>query len=150
MVENKPYFGIIPRDSVGKFFEDIKKSLSEVPKEGEVKEFTFNVRGTKKEPQGLSSETFTISKSDYAKYVDSSKDYMANALSVLTISMDANDEASVKVLEALFNQFKPMIDEIPAVKKGQVKFLIILELLVQKCVLISLPLMVSLLNLSLI
>ena len=124
MVENKPYFGIIPRDSVGKFFEDIKKSLSEVPKEGEVKEFTFNVRGTKKEPQGLSSETFTISKSDYAKYVDSSKDYMANALSVLTISMDANDEASVKVLEALFNQFKPMIDEIPAVKKraGKVSY----------------------------
>jgi hypothetical protein len=49
---------------------------------------------------------------------------MANALSVLTISMDANDEASVKVLEALFNQFKPMIDEIPAVKKraGKVSY----------------------------
>ena len=118
MAENtKPYFGIIPRDSVGPFFEDIKKSLSELQKEGEVKEFTFNVRGTKTEPQGISSETFSIPKSDYGKYVDSSKDYMSNALSVLTISINANDEASVKVLEALYNQFKPMIDEIPAVKK---------------------------------
>ncbi len=117
MVENKPYFGIIPRDSVGPFFEDIKKSLSELQKEGEVKEFKFNVRGTKDEPKGISSETFSIPKSDYDKYVDSSKDYMSNALSVLTLSINANNESSVQVLETLFNQFKPMIDEIPHIKK---------------------------------
>ena len=124
MGENKPYFGIIPRDSVGPFFDDIKKSLSELQKEGEVKEFNFNVRGTKDEPKGISSETFTIPKSDYDKYVDSSKDYMANALSVLTLNINANNEQSVKVLEALFNQFKPMIDEIPFVKKraGKVEY----------------------------
>jgi len=117
MAENKPYFGIIPRESVGSFFEDIKKNLGELSKENEVKELSFNVRGTKNEPQGISSETFSISKNEYSNYVDSSKDYMGNALSVISICVNANDEQSVKVLEGLFNQFKPMIDEIPIVKK---------------------------------
>ena len=118
MSENqKPYFGIIPRDGVLPFFEDLKKSISEIPKENEVKDFSFNIHGTKTEPQGISSEIFSFKKEDYSNYIDSSKDYMQNALSVLTISINANDENSVKVLEALFNQFKPMIDEIPIIKK---------------------------------
>jgi ribosomal protein L12E/L44/L45/RPP1/RPP2 len=37
--------------------------------------------------------------------------------SVCSISISANDEASVAVLEGLFNQFKPVIDEIPQVKE---------------------------------
>ena len=118
MSENpKPYFGIIPRDSVIPFFDDIKKNIESIPKENEVKDFVFNIHGTKTEPTGISSETFSFNKNDYSKYIDQSKDYMEKALSVLSISINANDENSVKVLEALYNQFKPMIDEIPLVKK---------------------------------
>ena len=38
-------------DKTSQYRRGLKKSLSELQKEGEVKEFKFNVRGTKDEPQ---------------------------------------------------------------------------------------------------
>jgi len=111
------YLGIIPKEAIKPFFEDVKKNLSEVPKEGEKKNFKFEVTGSKEEPKGISSETFSVTKENYANFFDDSKDYMKDIASVCTISISANDESSVAVLEGLFNQFKPVIDEIPQIKK---------------------------------
>jgi len=111
------YFGIVPKEAIKPFFEDVKKNLAEIPKEGEKKNFKFEITGTKEEPKGISSETFSVTKENYANFFDDSKDYMKDIASVCSISISANDEASVAVLEGLFNQFKPVIDEIPQVKK---------------------------------
>lgn len=111
------YLGVIPKEAIGPFFDDVKKNLAETPKEGEKKNFLFEITGSKDEPKGISSETYSITKDNYPNFFDDSKDYMKNIASVCTISIAANDEASVSVLEGLFNQFKPIIEDIPQIKK---------------------------------
>ena len=108
---------IIPKEVIGPFFDEVKKNLAEIPKEGEKKNFLFEITGSKDCPKGISIKTRSLTKDTYPNFFDDSKDYMKNIASVCTIKIRANDEDSFAVLEGLFNQFKPVIDEIPVVKK---------------------------------
>ena len=119
MTEKKPkvYFKCLPKEQVFVLIENFKKALAEEQKGNEKRSFEFEFRGTKETPKGISFDTYSITKDNYGNFVDSTKDYMAESLSVFTFSVNAKDEPSVKVLERLFKQFEPMFSEIPFVKK---------------------------------
>ena len=114
----KVYFGCLPKAEVGKFIENLKKSLAEETKSDDKKKFELEIKGTDEEPKGVSFETYSITKDLYGNFVDKSKDYMAKALSVLSVSINAKDEAGVKNLEELFTKFvDPFIKGLPFVQK---------------------------------
>ena len=124
MADKKPkvYFGCLPKEQVFIFIENLKKALAEEAKSDDKKSFEVEIRGTKEEPKGVSFETFSVTKDNYATFVDASKDYMAKALSVFSVSVNAKDEASVKVLEDLFAKMKPMFEQLEFVKKHPGKY----------------------------
>jgi hypothetical protein len=115
--EEKVYCGCLPKSEIPKFIETFKKGLTEGQKFEDKKKFNFEIRGTEAEPQGITFELFSVNKENYGQYVDPSKDYMAKALGVFTVSINAKDESSVKVLEELFEKMKPLLLEIPTIKK---------------------------------
>ena len=117
MAEEKVYFGCLPKSEIPKFIESFKKALSEGQKVDDKKSFSLEIKGNDAEPKGISCEGFSVTKENYANFVDSTKDYMSKALSVLTVTINAKDEASVKVLEELFTKMKPLFEEIPTIKK---------------------------------
>ena len=124
MADKKPkvYFGCLPKEQVFIFIENLKKALAEEAKSDDKKSFEVEIRGTKEEPKGVSFETFSVTKDNYATFVDASKDYMAKALSVFSVSVNAKDEASVKVLSDLFEKMKPMFEQLDFVKKHPGKY----------------------------
>ena len=124
MAEQKPkvYFGCLQKEQVLVFIEGLKKALAEEAKTDDKKSFDLEIRGTKNDPKGVSFETYSITKDNYANFVDAGKDYMGKALSVFSVSLNAKDEASVKVLETLFEKMKPMFENIDWVKKHPGKF----------------------------
>jgi hypothetical protein len=124
MADKKPkvYFGCLPKEQVFVFIENLKKALAEEAKSDDKKTFEVEIRGTKEEPKGVSFETFSVTKDNYATFVDASKDYMGKALSVFSVSVNAKDEASVKVLEDLFAKMKPMFEQLDFVKKHPGKY----------------------------
>ena len=114
----KVYLGFLPKEEIGKCIENFKKALKEGQKAGDKKGFELEIKGTNEEPKGVSFETYSISKDCYKNFVDESKDYMAKALSVFTISINAKDKAGVKILEELFTKFvEPFVKDLPFVKK---------------------------------
>ena len=115
--EEKVYFGCLPKSEIPKFIEGFKTALGKGQKGEDKQNFSFEIKGTEAEPKGITFEAFSVNKDNYSNFVDPSKDYMAKALSVMTVSINAKDEASVKVLEELFNKMKPVFMEIPAIKK---------------------------------
>ncbi len=120
MAEQKPkvYFGCLPKEEIPKFIESFKKALAEGQKTDDKKSFEVEVRGTKeKDPKGVAFETFSVTKDNYAGYVDAGKDYMGKALCLFSVTVNAKDEASVKTLEALFEKMKPMFENLEFVKK---------------------------------
>ena len=124
MAEQKPkvYFGCLPKEQVFVFIEAFKKALAEETKTDDKKTFQIEVKGTKDEPKGVSFETYSIRKDKYATFVDASKDYMKDALTVFSVSVHAKDEASVKTLETLFEKMKPMFEGLDFVKKHPGKY----------------------------
>jgi hypothetical protein len=124
MADKKPkvYFGCLPKEQVFVFIENLKKALAEEAKSDDKKTFEVEIRGTKEEPKGVSFETFSVTKDNYATFVDASKDYMGKALSVFSVSVNAKDEASVKVLSDLFEKMKPMFEQLEFVKKHPGKY----------------------------
>lgn len=116
--KEKVYFGCLPKSEVGKFIENLKKALAEETKGDDKKKFELEVKGTDAEPKGVSFETYSVTKDIYGNFVDKSKDYMAKALSVLSVTVNAKDEAGVKNLESLFTKFvDPFVKNLPFVKK---------------------------------
>ena len=114
----KVYFGFLPKEEIGKCIENFKKALDEGEKAGDKKGFELEIKGTNEEPKGVSFETYSITKDNYKNFVDESKDYMAKALSVFTVSINAKDKAGVKILEELFTKFvEPFVKELKFVKK---------------------------------
>ena len=114
----KVYLGFLPKEEIGKCVENFKKALAEGQKSGDKKGFELEIKGTNEEPKGVSFETCSICKDTYKNFVDESKDYMAKALTVFTVSINAKDEAGVKVLEELFTKFvEPFVKELPFFKK---------------------------------
>jgi len=124
MAENKQkvYFGCLPKEQVFQFIEGFKAALAEGKQGEEKKKFDFEIRGMKEEPKGISFETYSVTKDNYANFVDSSKDYMGKALTVFSVSLNAKDEESVKTLEALFEKMKPMFSILPFVKAHPEKY----------------------------
>ena len=124
MADKKPkvYFGCLPKEQVFIFIENLKKALAEEAKSDDKKSFEVEIRGTKEEPKGVSFETFSVTKDNYANFVDAGQAYMGKALSVFSVSVNAKDEASVKVLEDLFAKMKPMFEQLDFVKKHPGKY----------------------------
>ena len=113
----KVYLGFLPKEEIGKCIENFKKALAEGEKAGDKKGFELEIKGTNEEPKGVSFETYSITKDNYKNFVDESKDYMTKALSVFTVSINAKDEAGVKILEELFTKFVPFVKELKFVQK---------------------------------
>ena len=124
MAEAKPkvYFGCLPKEQVLAFLGNFKKALAEEAKTDDKKSFEFELRGTKEEPKGVSFETYSITKDKYAEFVDASQAYMAKALSVFSISVNAKDDASLKTLQTLFEKMKPAFENLGFVKKHPGKY----------------------------
>lgn len=124
MAEAKPkvYFGCLPKEQVLAFLGNFKKALAEEAKTDDKKSFEFELRGTKEEPKGVSFETYSITKDKYAEFVDASQPYMAKALSVFSISVNAKDDASLKTLQTLFEKMKPFFENLDFVKKHPGKY----------------------------
>lgn len=118
----KVYFGCLPKEQVFTFIENLKKALAEEAKTDDKKSFEIEVRGTKEEPKGVCFETFSVTKDNYANFVDAGQAYMGKALSVFSVSVNAKDEASVKVLSDLFEKMKPMFEQLEFVKKHPGKY----------------------------
>ncbi len=118
----KVYFGCLPKEQVFTFIENLKKALAEEAKTDDKKSFEIEIRGTKEEPKGVSFETFSVTKDNYANFVDASQAYMGKALSLFSVSVNAKDENSVKVLQALFEKMKPMFENLDFVKKHPGKY----------------------------
>lgn len=118
----KVYFGCLPKEQVFTFIENLKKALAEEAKTDDKKSFEIEVRGTKGEPKGVCFETFSVTKDNYANFVDAGQAYMGKALSVFSVSVNAKDEASVKVLSDLFEKMKPMFEQLEFVKKHPGKY----------------------------
>lgn len=116
--QEKVYFGCLPKTEVVKFIGNFKKALEEGKKEEDKKKFEIEIKGTTEQPKGISFETYSIKKENYKNFVDASKDYMKEALTVFTVSINAKDEAGLKVLEDIFKKFcEPFIKELPFFKK---------------------------------
>ena len=114
----KVYFGCLPKAEVVKFIENFKKALDEGKKEEDKKKFEIEIKGTTEDPKGISFETYSIRKDNYNNFVDASKDYMKDSLLVCTVSINAKDEAGLKILEDIFKKFcEPFIKELPFFKK---------------------------------
>ena len=124
MAEAKPkvYFGCLPKEQVLAFLGNFKKALAEEAKTDDKKSFEFELRGTKEEPKGVSFETYSITKDKYAEFVDASQPYMAKALSVFSISVNAKDDTSLKTLQTLFEKMKPAFENLDFVKKHPGKY----------------------------
>lgn len=118
----KCYFGCLPKEEVPKFIAGLKKALGEEKKTGEKQSVSVEIKGTKNVPKGITIETFGVDKSNYKDFADSSQAYMSKALTAFTVSIGVKDEASVPVIKALFDQFSPMIAELPWIKKKPGKY----------------------------
>ena len=113
---------VIGKENIENFLKEFKAALTTLPKEGEVKEVDISIRGGKTEPDGISSETFTVNKNQYPTYIAEEKDYMKEAISIVTIGIKAKDAGSVSVLEKVFNDSKDMVNGIPGVAEHADKF----------------------------
>lgn len=113
---------IIGKENLETFLKEFKTALTSISKEGEVKEVDISIRGGKTDPTGISSETFTVNKTEYPKYIAEEKDYMKDAVSIVSIGIKAKDAGSAAVLEKVFNESKGMIDNIPTVETYKDKF----------------------------
>ena len=122
--DNKCYFGCLPKEEVPKFLEGLKAALAAGAgsKLNEKKEVEIEIRGTKEEPKGISIETFSVGKDAYPTYFDSSKEYMSKALVAFSVCITAKDEAGVEKFKGLFDQFLPMILEMPHIKEKKDKY----------------------------
>ena len=113
----KVYFNFLPKEEVIKFFENFKKAFEETPKSEDKKLTEFEIKGSKEDLKGISIEAHNIEKGKFPEIFDKAQEHINKALCILSISFQANDEASVKTLEALFEKMKPMFQQIPFVKK---------------------------------
>lgn len=113
----KVYFNCLPKEEVFNFLENFKKALAEAPKSDEKKSCEFEIKGTNEELKGIRIETHCIEKGKFKEIFDSAQEHLQKSLVICSLSLNANDEASVKVLEEFYKKFEPMFQMIPFVKK---------------------------------
>lgn len=115
--ENKPYFGCIPKDQVLTSIENFKKALAESSKEGESKMIGFSIKGTKEDPKGFASETYSFKEDKYNEYFDMSAEHLKEALTIVTFQIHVDKEEQAALLKELFDKFLPMTEGIPYFQK---------------------------------
>lgn len=118
----KYYLGFLKKEQLDGFFERLKKALADGTKEGEKKNFDFELRGSKEEPKGVSIEQFTLDKAKFSEYFDPAAEHTKKALVICTLALEAKDDKDIEKLKADFEKVKPMILEIPPIKKRAGKF----------------------------
>ena len=100
----KVYFNFLPNEEVVKFFEKFKKALEETPKQEDKKLTEFEIKGSKEDLKGISIEAHNIEKGKFPEIFDKAQEHINKALLILSISFQANDEASMKILEAFLSK----------------------------------------------
>jgi hypothetical protein len=113
----KVYFNCLPKEEVFNFLENFKKALAEVPKSDEKKFCEFEIKGTNEDLKGIRIETHCIEKSKFKEIFDSAQEHLQKSLVVCSLTLNANDESAVKVLEEFYKKMEPMFQMIPFVKK---------------------------------
>ena len=122
--KSKYYFKIIPKEEFPKFMERLKIALDKKDnKKGDKKSIEFEVRGSKEELNGLALEIFTFDKTRYAEFLDTTQDYIKNALYCVSLNLNVKEEADVAKLEGTYQILNGMFSNIPAAKdKFELKF----------------------------
>jgi hypothetical protein len=122
--KSKYYFKIIPKEEFPKFMERLKIALDKKDnKKGDKKSIEFEVRGSKEELNGLALEIFTFDKTRYAEFLDTTQDYIKNALYCVSLNLNVKEEPDVTKLETSYLMLNQMFSAIPAVKdKYELKF----------------------------
>jgi hypothetical protein len=115
--EPKLYFKFLPKEQLLTFFDALKKAFEEAPKSDEKKCVDFQIKGTNEDLKGMCFETHRIEKSKFKEMFDMAQEHIQKALIVASCTINAKDEAGVKLLQELFEKVKPMFQEIPWVKK---------------------------------
>ena len=115
--EPKLYFKFLPKEQILAFFDAFKKALDEAPKTDEKKCVDLQIKGTNEELKGLCFELHRIEKSKFKEMFDNAQEYIQKALIVCSLTVNAKDEAGVKILQELFQKMKPMFDNLPFVQK---------------------------------
>ena len=113
----KVYFNCLPKEEVFNFLASFKKALTEVPKSDEKKCINFEIKGTNDDLKGICIETRDIEKGKFKEIFDNAQEHIQKALCIFSLSFNANDSDSVKVIEELYKKFEPMFQMIPFVKK---------------------------------
>ena len=122
--KSKYYFKIIPKEEFPKFMERLKIALDKKDnKKGDKKSIEFEVRGSKEELNGLALEIFTFDKTRYAEFLDTTQDYIKNALYCVSLNLNVKEEADVTKLEGSYQLLNGMFSASPALKdKYELKF----------------------------
>ena len=107
------YFQIIPKEEFPKFIERFKDALEKVEnKKGDKKYFEFEIRGTKEEQSGLTLEIFSFDENKYEEFIDEGLEYIKNSLYCISLNLTTKEETGVEKMKELFNNCKPMLENI--------------------------------------
>jgi len=124
--EEKPgyYFKIIPKEEFPKFMDRLKEALKKTDnKKGDKKCIEFSIKGSKEDLQGCAFEIFSFDKTKCAEFIDTTQDYIKNALYCASVNINVKEEADCEKLKTAFEQFQPMLAGIPQLKdKIEFKF----------------------------
>ena len=115
--EPKVYFKCLPKEQVFAFFDAFKKAFDATPKSEEKKNVEFEIKGTNEELKGISVETHRIEKDKFKEIFDNAHEHIQKAMVIASITINAKDESSVKLLQDLFEKMKPMFFNLPFAKK---------------------------------
>jgi hypothetical protein len=120
--KEKYYFGCVPKDQLDKFLQTLSKGIKEGKKSGDKKEFELEIRGSEKDPEGISFENFTYDKTRFNEFFDPSQEYMKKALVACTLNIEVKEEKDVEALKKVYEKAKPIFDAIPQIKEKPGKY----------------------------
>ena len=109
------YFKIIPKEEFPKFIERFKAALEkEENKKGDKKIIDFEIRGTKEDLDGLTLEIFSFDESKYDDFMNVvEEEHLKEASYCVSLNINAKTEDGVEEIKRVFEQFKPIFDNMP-------------------------------------
>ena len=107
---------IVGKENFEGFIKEFKSALQTVEKQNEKKEVDITLKGGD-DFSGISAETFSITKDRYNEYITEEKDYMKDAVSIMTIKINAKDVSSLPTLKSLIESKKDMLKEIKFIQE---------------------------------
>ena len=107
---------IVGKENFEGFIKEFKSALQSVEKQNEKKEVDITVKGGD-DFSGISAETFSITKDRYNEYITEEKDYMKDAVSIMTIKINAKDVSSLPTLQSLIESKKDMLKGIKFIQE---------------------------------